>query len=41
MDRQYIILQVVAAVGFKGEKLEVPTYVNPSVAALIDICLTR
>ncbi|OAY38948.1 serine/threonine-protein kinase CTR1 isoform X2 [Manihot esculenta] len=39
VDSTYTV-KVVAAVGFKGEKLEVPTYVNPSVAALIDICLT-
>ncbi|XP_021638386.2 serine/threonine-protein kinase CTR1 isoform X2 [Hevea brasiliensis] len=32
--------QVVAAVGFKGQRLEVPNNVNPSVAALIDVCLT-
>ncbi|XP_050210460.1 serine/threonine-protein kinase CTR1-like [Mercurialis annua] len=32
--------QVVAAVAFKGERLEIPTSVNPSVASLIDLCLT-
>ncbi|KAJ7974947.1 Protein kinase [Quillaja saponaria] len=30
--------QVVAAVGFMGKMLEIPTYVNPEVAALIEIC---
>ncbi|KAL2599579.1 hypothetical protein AAZV13_10G059700 [Glycine max] len=30
--------QVVAAVGFKGKRLEIPHDVNPQVAALIDAC---
>jgi serine/threonine-protein kinase CTR1 len=30
--------QVVAAVGFKGERLEIPNTVNPEVAALIKAC---
>ncbi|XP_002530885.3 serine/threonine-protein kinase CTR1 [Ricinus communis] len=32
--------QVVAAVGFKNQRLEIPNNINPSVAALIDRCLT-
>ncbi|KAJ8765898.1 hypothetical protein K2173_020414 [Erythroxylum novogranatense] len=33
--------QVVAEVGFKGERLEIPSNVNPMVAALIDLCLAQ
>ncbi|CAK7325312.1 unnamed protein product [Dovyalis caffra] len=33
--------QIIAAVGFMGERLEIPSYVNPSVAALIDVCLDK
>jgi len=32
------ILQVVAAVGFKGRRLEIPKDLNPLVAALIESC---
>ncbi|XP_038691405.1 serine/threonine-protein kinase CTR1-like isoform X2 [Tripterygium wilfordii] len=31
--------QVVAAVGFMGQKLEIPCNLNPQVAALIDVCM--
>ncbi|KAF9676585.1 hypothetical protein SADUNF_Sadunf08G0017600 [Salix dunnii] len=31
--------QIIAAVGFMGQRLEIPSTVNPSVAALIDACL--
>ncbi|GAB4856402.1 copper transport protein ctr1 [Ancistrocladus abbreviatus] len=30
--------QVVAAVGFKGKRLEIPRHVNPDVAAIIEAC---
>ncbi|KAF7820251.1 serine/threonine-protein kinase CTR1-like isoform X1 [Senna tora] len=30
--------QVVAAVGFMGKRLEIPSYVHPQVAALIELC---
>ncbi|KAI4346434.1 hypothetical protein L6164_007330 [Bauhinia variegata] len=30
--------QVVAAVGFMDKRLEIPSYVNPQVASLIDLC---
>ncbi|KAA8539185.1 hypothetical protein F0562_025877 [Nyssa sinensis] len=30
--------QVVAVVGFKGERLQIPSKVNPRVAALIEVC---
>ncbi|CAN1297879.1 Serine/threonine-protein kinase CTR1 [Linum perenne] len=33
--------QVVEAVGFKGQTLQIPGYVNPAVATLIDACLTN
>ncbi|KAJ7970541.1 Protein kinase [Quillaja saponaria] len=36
--RDLIPSQVVAAVGFMGKRLEIPTYVNPEVAILIEIC---
>ncbi|KDP45024.1 hypothetical protein JCGZ_01524 [Jatropha curcas] len=32
--------QVIAAVGFKGQRLEIPKNINSSVATLIDACLT-
>lgn len=31
--------QIIEAVGFMGQRLEIPSSVNPSVAALIDVCL--
>ncbi|KAJ6690577.1 hypothetical protein OIU85_006794 [Salix viminalis] len=31
--------QIIAAVGFMGQRLEIPSNVNPSVAALINACL--
>ncbi|KAG5239603.1 serine/threonine-protein kinase [Salix suchowensis] len=31
--------QIIAAVGFMGQRLEIPSTVNPSVAALINACL--
>ncbi|KAL3579435.1 hypothetical protein D5086_020939 [Populus alba] len=31
--------QIIAAVGFMGGRLEIPSNVNPSVAALIKVCL--
>ncbi|XP_041998055.1 serine/threonine-protein kinase CTR1-like isoform X2 [Salvia splendens] len=33
--------QVVAAVGFKGKKLEIPRDVNPEIAAIIEACLAK
>lgn len=30
--------QVVAAVGFKGKRLEIPSDLNPQVAAMIEAC---
>lgn len=33
--------QVVAAVGFKGERLDIPNTVNYEVAALIEACWAR
>ncbi|CAA0830402.1 Protein kinase superfamily protein [Striga hermonthica] len=33
--------QVVAAVGFKGKRLEIPREVNPQLAALIEACWTK
>ncbi|KAL1545745.1 copper transport protein ctr1 [Salvia divinorum] len=33
--------QVVAAVGFKGKRLEIPGDVNPEIAAIIEACLTK
>lgn len=35
------ILQVVAAVGFKGRRLEIPKDLNPLVAALIESCWAK
>ena len=35
------LLQVVAAVGFKGERLDIPNTVNHEVAALIEACWAR
>jgi hypothetical protein len=35
------ILQVVAAVGFKGRRLEIPEDMNPLVAALIESCWAK
>lgn len=32
------LVQVVAAVGFMGKRLEIPRHVNPQVAALIELC---
>ena len=34
-------LQVVAAVGFKGRRLEIPSSVDPKVAAVIESCWVR
>lgn len=34
-------LQVVAAVGFKGQRLEIPSSVDPKVAAVIESCWVR
>jgi hypothetical protein len=33
--------QVVAAVGFKGRRLEIPKDLNPQVAALIESCWAK
>lgn len=30
--------QVVVAVGFEGQRLEIPSNVNPQVAALVEAC---
>lgn len=35
------VLQVVAAVGFKGRRLEIPKDLNPLVAALIESCWAK
>lgn len=32
------LVQVVAAVGFMGKRLEIPSHVNPQAAALIELC---
>ena len=37
----YDVLQVVAAVGFKGRRLEIPKELNPQVAALIESCWAK
>ena len=34
----YTLIQVVAAVGFKRMRLEIPRDVNPQVAAIIEAC---
>ncbi|KAF5959336.1 hypothetical protein HYC85_000545 [Camellia sinensis] len=36
--RNFTPLQVVASVGFKGQRLEIPSNVNPQVTALIEAC---
>ncbi|KAE9592437.1 putative protein kinase TKL-CTR1-DRK-2 family [Lupinus albus] len=36
--RQFNSSQVVAAVGFMGKRLEIPSHANPRVAALIELC---
>ncbi|XP_019461699.1 PREDICTED: serine/threonine-protein kinase CTR1-like isoform X1 [Lupinus angustifolius] len=36
--RQFNPSQVVAAVGFMGKRLEIPSHANPRVAALIELC---
>ncbi|XP_027363896.1 serine/threonine-protein kinase CTR1-like [Abrus precatorius] len=36
--RQFNPSQVVAAVGFMGKRLEIPSHVNPQAAALIELC---
>lgn len=35
------IMQVVAAVGFKGKRLEIPHDLNPQVAAIIEACWAK
>jgi serine/threonine-protein kinase CTR1 len=37
----YAFPQVVAAVGFKGRRLEIPIDLNPQVAALIEACWAK
>lgn len=37
----FIALQVVAAVGFKGKRLEIPHDLNPHVASIIEACWAK